>query len=206
MAVLWTGSMGLSQRRAGGLESAAWSPANGGPGWAADGSMISRKWRARWAADGAVISRERRARWAADGGVISCERRAGWAADSAFISRERRAGWAADGGVISRKRWARVSGWHGIATGGGGYLLWSAGLKEPRIAADFSRNRRAGGLAVSGLAALMAIPPNSHADLTRARAEGRVATSLPRDKHKQEQTIDFSNTENKTRWRGAAYC
>ncbi len=40
--------------------------------------------------------------------------------------------------------------------------------------ADFSRDRRAGGLAASGLAALAAIPPNSHADLTRARAEGRV--------------------------------
>ncbi len=34
--------------------------------------------------------------------------------------------------------------------------------------------------------ALAAIPPNSHADLTRARAEGQVATSLPRDKHRQE--------------------
>ncbi len=123
---------GLSHRRP-----AAWSPANGGPGWAADGG---------------VISRERRARWAADGGIIS---------------REQRAGWAADGGVISRERRARVSGWHGIAAGGGGYLPGSAGLKEPRIAADFPRNRRAGGLAVSGLVALAASPTPTSSGLWR---------------------------------------
>ncbi len=48
--------------------------------------------------------------------------------------------------------------------------------------ADISRDRRAWGLAASGLAALTAIPPNSHAVMTQARAGWRAATSLPRDK------------------------
>ncbi len=48
-----------------------------------------------------------------------------------------------------------------------------AGLGEPPPAADISCNRRAWGFAASGLAALAVIPPNSHADLTRARAGWR---------------------------------
>ncbi len=47
----------------------------------------------------------------------------------------------------------------------------------------------------SGLAA---IPPNSHADLTRARAEGRVATSLPRDtKQTGTKQRDFQKRKTK---------
>ncbi len=45
-----------------------------------------------------------------------------------------------------------------------------AGLGEPPPAADISRDRRAWGLAASGLAALAAIPPNSHTDLQWAKA------------------------------------
>ncbi len=111
---------GLSQRRSGGLESAAirrawvsggpaaWSPANGGPGWAADGGVISCERRARWAADGGVISRKRRGRWAADGGVISRERRA-----------------RGSGNPGTRE----PAGGLGIATAGGGYLPRSAGMR-----------------------------------------------------------------------------
>ncbi len=81
-----------------------------------------------------------------------------------------------------------------------------AGLGEPPPVADISRDRRAWGLAASGLAA---IPPNSHAHLTRAKAGWRAATSLPRDRHKHWNKIKLSKTktkQNKTRWRGAAYC
>ncbi len=45
-----------------------------------------------------------------------------------------------------------------------------AGLGEPPPATNISRDRRAWGLAASGLAALAAIPPNSHADLQWAMA------------------------------------
>ncbi len=45
-----------------------------------------------------------------------------------------------------------------------------AGLGEPPLATDISRDRRAWGVAASGLAALAAIPPNSHADLQWAMA------------------------------------
>ncbi len=45
-----------------------------------------------------------------------------------------------------------------------------AGLGEPPPATDISRDRRAWGLAASGLAALAAVPPNSHADLQWAMA------------------------------------
>ncbi len=45
-----------------------------------------------------------------------------------------------------------------------------AGLGEPPPATDISRERRAWGLAASGLAPLAAIPPNSHADLQWAMA------------------------------------
>ncbi len=78
----------------------------------------------------------------------------------------------------SRERWARCE-WRG----------W-----EPRTAADIPRDRRAGGLVASGLAA---IPPNSHADLTRARAEGRVATSLPREKHTRTKQKTFEKRKTK---------
>ncbi len=80
-----------------------------------------------------------------------------------------------------------------------------AGLGEPPPAADISRDRRAWGLAASGLAAIL---PNSHALLQWSMAGLRAATSSPRDRHKtQEQNKNFSkNEQNKTRWRGAAYC
>ncbi len=47
-----------------------------------------------------------------------------------------------------------------------------------------------------GLAALAAIPPNSHALLQWAMAGLRAVTSLPRDRHKQtdwNKTKDFEN-------------
>ncbi len=78
-----------------------------------------------------------------------------------------------------------------------------AGLGEPPPAADISRDRRAWGLAASGLAA---IPPNSHADLQWAMAGITSGDFLAAGQtHTQEQNKTFKN-ENKTRWRGAAYC
>ncbi len=52
-------------------------------------------------------------------------------------------------------------------------------LSQRRAGGVISRDRRAWGLAASGLAAF---PPNSHADLQWAKAGWRAATSLPRDK------------------------
>ncbi len=103
-----------------------------------------------------------------------------------------------EGAADSGELLPRSAGWRarGQRTDGGGYLPRSAGWKEPRTAANFSRDRRAGGLAASGLAA---IPPNSHADLTRARAEGRVATSLPRDRQNRNKKDFSKNEQNKTR-------
>ncbi len=80
-----------------------------------------------------------------------------------------------------------------------------AGLGEPPLAADISRDRRAWGLAARGLAALAAIPPNSHAVLQWAKAGGRVATSLPRDRQTGTKQNTFEKKENKTGWMGAAY-
>ncbi len=81
------------------------------------------------------------------------------------------------------------------------------GLGEPPPAADISRDRRAWGLAASRLAALAAIPPNSHAVLQWAMA-GYNERRLPcrGTDRKQEQNKNFQNEKNKTRWRGAAYC
>ncbi len=80
-----------------------------------------------------------------------------------------------------------------------------AGLGEPPPAADISRDRRAWGLAARGLAALAAIPPNSHAVLQWAMAGGRVATSLPRDRQTGTNKNFSKNEQNKTRWMGAVY-
>ncbi len=55
------------------------------------------------------------------------------------------------------------------------------------------------GLAASGLALLAAIPPNSHAHLTRAKAGWRAATSLPRDRHKTQEQIKTFQKTNKTK-------
>ncbi len=102
------------------------------------------------------------------------------------------------GGVISRERRAWGSGTRELGNP-------PAGLGEPPPAADISRDRRAWGLAASGLTPLVAIPPNSHAVLQWAMAGLRAATSLPRDRHKQnrlEQNKTFKN-ENKMRWMGA---
>ncbi len=62
------------------------------------------------------------------------------------------------GGVISRERRAWGSGNPGTRQPAGG-------LGRATAAADISRDRRAWGLAASRLAALAAIPPNSHAVL-----------------------------------------
>ncbi len=117
---------GLSQRRSGGLESAA-------------------IWRAWVSGDPAGI-------------------------ESAAIRRalsQRRAGghWVRGGPVA----WSPANG----APGGAATRELGnppAGLGEPPPAADISRDRRAWGLAASGLAALAAIPPNSHAVLQWAMA------------------------------------
>ncbi len=80
-----------------------------------------------------------------------------------------------------------------------------AGLGEPPPAADISRNRRAWGLAASGLAALAAIPPNSHTDLQWAKAgitSGDFHAAGQTQTQEQNKTL---KNENKTRWRGAAY-
>ncbi len=73
-----------------------------------------------------------------------------------------------------------------------------AGLGEPPPAADISRDRRAWGLAASGLAALAAIPPNSHALLQWAMAGLRAATSLPRDRHTgtKTKTLEKNGKQN----------
>ncbi len=87
------------------------------------------------------------------------------------------------GGVISRERRAWRSS--------------NPGTRQPG-AADISRDRRAWGLVASGLAALAAIPPNSHADLTKAKAGWRAATSMLRDKQTGNKTKDFRKTQKCT--------
>ncbi len=104
----------------------------------------------------------------------------------------------------------RRAGGHWVS---GDPVAWSPANGAPGGAATrelgnlISRDRRAWGLMASGLAALAAIPPNSHALLQWAKAGGRVATSLPRDRHKQTATNkNYSkNEQNKTGWKGAAY-
>ncbi len=105
-------------------------------------------------------------------------------------------------GSVSRGRWRELPR-TSPTNGGLGEPRTAAsspangGLGEQRTAENISRDRRAGGLAASGLAALAPIPPNSHADLTQARAEGRVATSMPRDQqtHRNKKK-DFSKRKN----------
>ncbi len=72
-----------------------------------------------------------------------------------------------------------------------------AGLGEPPPAADIYRIGGHEGIAAIGLAALAAIPPNSHALLQWAMAGWRVATSLPRDKQKKNKTKDFQKRKTK---------
>ncbi len=74
-----------------------------------------------------------------------------------------------------------------------------AGLGEPPPAADISRDRRAWGLVASGLVALAAIPPNSHALLQWAMAGLRAVTSLSRDRHKQTHWSKIKLSKTKTK-------
>ncbi len=157
------------------------------------------------------------------GGLESAAIRRAWVSgDPAGLSQRRSGGLESEAGrrALSQRR----AGGHWVR---GGPVAWSpangapggaatrelgnppAGLGEPPSAADISHDRRAWGLATRGLAALAVIPPNSHALLQWAMAGLRAATSLPRDRHTktQEQNKNFSkNEQNKTRWRGAAYC
>ncbi len=110
------------------------------------------------------------------------------------------------GDRVSGGQWAWVSGdpvaWspangtpRGAATREPGNQ--PAGLGEPPPAVDIFRDRRAWGLAASGLTPLVAIPPNSHADLQWAKAGITVATSMPRDRHKHRNKIKLSKTKTK---------
>ncbi len=151
------------------------------------------------------------------GGLESAAIRRAWVSgdpvgfESAAIRRalsQRRAGghWVRGGpaGIESEVVWSPANG----APGGAATRELGnppAGLGEPLPVADISRDRQAWGLAASGLTA---IPPNSHAVLQWAMAGLRVATSLPRDRHKQtdwNKTKDFWKRKNKTGWMGAAY-
>ncbi len=152
---------------------------------------------------------------AASGHESAPIRRAWVSGDPAGMS-QRRSG-RLESAAIRRALSQRRAGGHWVS---GGPVAWSpandapggaatrepgnqpAGLGEPPPVADISRDRRAWGLAASGLAA---IPPNSHADLQWAmagitsgdfHAAGQTQT--------QEQNKTFKN-KNKMRWMGAAY-
>ncbi len=150
--------------------------------------------------------------------------------ESAVIRRalsQRRAGGALSqrraGGALSQRRSGgnhlrepRSAGWLSPRTAG---WMWAAGLgaaeggviyRDPR--AGRSRGQRRTSPAIGGLEG------SRPADSRRSRqtptppwrglrAGWRAATSLPRDRQTQEQNKNFSkNEQNKTRWRGAAYC
>ncbi len=123
-------------------------------------------------------------------GARDCGGQRAWVSgDPAGLSQRRSGGH--ESAAIRRALSQRRSGGHWVR---GGPVAWSpangapggaatrelgnppAGLGEPPLAADISRDRRAWGLAASGLAA---IPPNSHALLQWAMAGLRAATSLP---------------------------
>ncbi len=133
---------------------------------------------------------------AASGHESAAIRRAWVSGDPAGLSQRRSGGHWVRGGPVA---WSPTNGAPGrAATRELGNP--PAGLGEPPPAADISRDRRAWGLATKGLAALAAIPPNSHADLQWAKAGWRAATSLPREQNKR-----LLKTKNKTGWMGAAY-
>ncbi len=152
----------MSQRRSGGLESAA----------------IRRAW---VSGDPAGLSQRRSGgHWVRGGPAGLSQRRSG--------------------GVISRKWRAWGSGNPGTSR-----RAWESHCRR-QISPAIGRHE---GIAAIGLAALVAIPPNSHALLQWAMAGLRAATSLPRDRHKQTKLrnkIKTFKNENKTKWRGAAYC
>ncbi len=91
---------------------------------------------------------------------------AGLSQRRAGVSRGRRRHLPRTAGLVSRGRRRHLSRTAGSVSRGRRLelprtagLMWAAGLGELRTAADIPRDRRAGGLVASGLAA---IPPNSH--------------------------------------------
>ncbi len=150
---------GMSQRRSGGLESAAIRRA-----------LSQRRSGGHWVRGGPAGIESEAGRWALS------QRRSG-----GVIFRERRAWGSGNPGTIRR--------------------AWESHRRR-RISPAIGGHE---GITAIGLAALAAIPPNSHAVLQWAMAGGRVATSLPRDRQTGTNKNFSKNEQNKTRWRGAAY-
>ncbi len=157
-----------------------------------------------WTLHGARDSGGQRA-WVSANPVGLSQRRSG-GHESAAIRRalsQRRAGghWIRGGPVA----WSPANG----APGGAATREQGnppAGLGEPPPAADISHDRRAWGLAASGLAALAAIPPNSRAVLTRATSgmtSGDFLAAGQTDTGTNKKL--FKKWTKQTRWRGAAY-
>ncbi len=109
---------------------------------------------------------------------------------------ESEAGWRASsqrrsGGMMSRERRAWGSGNPGTSR-----QAWES-LRRRRISPAIGGHES---IVAIGLAALAAIPPNSHALLQWAMAGLRAVTSLPRDRHKQtdwNKTKDFWKRKTK---------
>ncbi len=145
-------------------------------------------WRAWVSGDPAGMSQRR------SGGLESAVIRRAWVSgDPAGLSQR----WSG-GHESAAIRRARVRG---------GPVAWSPANGAPGGAAARELGNppggylpRSAGIAASGLAALVAIPPNSHAILQWAMAGLREATSLPRDRHKQtdwNKTKDFWKRKTK---------
>ncbi len=137
---------------------------------------------------------------AAAGGHESAAIRRAWVSgDPAGLSQRRAGGHWVRGGPVA---WSPANG----APGGAATRELGnppAGLGEPR---DISHDRRAWGLVASGLAALAAIPPNSHADMQWAMAGITSGDFLAAGQTQTQEQNKTLKNKNKTRWRGAAYC
>ncbi len=186
----WTWSTGLGIAAASGLESAPirWAWVSGDPA----GMSQRRSGGLESAAIRRALSQRRAGGLWVRGGPAGIESEAGWRALS-----QRRAGghWVSGdpagieseagrralsqrraGGVISREWRAWGSGNPGTSR-----RAWESHRRRQITPAIGGHE----GIAAIGLAALVAIPPNSHALLQWAMAGLRAATSLPRDRHKQ---------------------